>query len=104
MLECKTSRPLSPEERNNTHFHSVNKGCHIVKRWLTSKSSPYYTVVGYCKTHHKDICHCGWEWEWHYGKHYPSTNKISQYKIVNKKPKGLATQYETSLNFSRQLS
>ncbi|MEM3609742.1 MAG: hypothetical protein QW076_02435 [Candidatus Anstonellales archaeon] len=89
MIEARIVKPLSKKEITNPHFHSIMKGCKIVKRWLknNSKGSHGLSEVGYCQTHKVNICHCGWEWHWHYGKYHPPLhdNQIT-YSILKTKP------------------
>ena len=69
--EAMRVRELSP------HFHSPNKGCEIIPITIKGTGNQYIKG-GYCKTHKKEICHCGWEFHWHYGIYHNNlfnTNK-----------------------------
>jgi len=57
------------KESESKHFHCIEKGCKIVPKTFFEKHSK--TDGAYCKTHHVDICKCGWEWHWHYGNYTP---------------------------------
>jgi hypothetical protein len=52
------------------HYHSIQRGCKIIKRRFKTKKrsgeSGFFSGA-YCRTHKKELCHCGWEWQWHYG-------------------------------------
>ena len=52
------------EIRNQSkHYHSEAKGCKIEPKKLTyKKGNRVFSIIGgYCKTHRKKICRCGWE-------------------------------------------
>ena len=62
---------MNTTQLQSKHYHSAEKNCDLIK----------YTQLGrkhiqrnekvdglQCKTHHINICHCGWEWTWHGGK------------------------------------
>ena len=58
----------------NIHYHSKMKGCEIVRRqwkYISKDNREEGRIIsgGYCKTHKKEICKCGWEWHWHYGRY-----------------------------------
>jgi hypothetical protein len=61
------------------HYHSIQKGCRIIKRRYKTKTrtgeSGYFTGA-YCQTHKKEICQCGWEWGWHYGHQVKILKKL----------------------------
>lgn len=72
---------------NNQHFHDTQKDCNIIKtRRTTGNPFKYKTITGKtnilehyfqynrCKTHRKDVCHCGWEIGWHNGENNRLTN------------------------------
>ena len=70
MLEAQSYKPLSEKELLSPHFHSISRGCKIRKRFYKGRSDKYPPIIGgYCQTHKVEICHCGWEWYWHYGKY-----------------------------------
>lgn len=52
------------------HFHSTQKGCDLREEDQAStdpaKDKPIRGM--HCETHILDICHCGWEWQWHTGE------------------------------------
>ena len=39
-------------------FHAKAQGCRIVRRFSEI----------FCRTHSVSVCHCGWEFGWHYGQ------------------------------------
>jgi len=51
------------------HFHAISKGCEIEPKKITYKRGTRIFSIkgGFCKTHQKEICHCGWEFHFHYG-------------------------------------
>jgi hypothetical protein len=69
--EAMRVRELSP------HFHSTEKGCKIIPKQQGKIQGAY------CITHHKYLCHCGWEWRWHFGI-YHSPEKYEWQKTQQK--------------------
>ena len=49
------------------HFHSEQQGCEIIVKYKKKFGVVYLNYVK-CKTHHKMICKCGWEWHFHGGE------------------------------------
>lgn len=71
ILEAQICKPLSDKEMLSPHFHSVVKGCKIVKRLYKGRSDKYPPIIGgYCRTHGKELERGGWEWSWWGGQYY----------------------------------
>jgi hypothetical protein len=52
---------------NLQHFHSEKDDCDIFVKYK-KKFGVVHRVYTKCKTHHKMICHCGWEIGFHFGE------------------------------------
>ena len=50
------------------HYHNTAKGCEIEPRKLRYKRGTRIFSIngGFCKTHQKEICRCGWEFSHHF--------------------------------------
>jgi hypothetical protein len=66
------------------YFHSEAKGCKIKDKVFERRGVDGLlvgTIQGsFCKTHQANLCHCGWQWYWHYGTYsYPrKQTKVEQ--------------------------
>ena len=60
---------IKKRQSQSEHFHAISKGCEIEPKKITCKRGTRIFSIkgGFCKTHQKEICHCGWEFHFHYG-------------------------------------
>ena len=60
---------IKKRQSQSEHFHAISKGCEIEPKKITYKRGTRIFSIkgGFCKTHQKEICHCGWEFHFHYG-------------------------------------
>lgn len=82
------------EVEKDSHYHSITKRCKIIARKYYVSEGRCHLIGGYCRTHKKEICRCGWEWYWHYGIHHlpkkwewqknQKNQKINKKKKINK--------------------
>jgi len=51
---------------DNTKFHGKELGCELKDKRLRADKSRHYIKGQFCLTHQVNVCHCGWEFGWHY--------------------------------------
>jgi len=85
--------------KQSPYFHSPAKGCVITSK---PNGNKWFTKDQYiCQTHNTEICHCGWEYQHHYG--YDNTTFSNRDKNIIKcykkkmAPQNIANMFHKTL-------